>query len=363
MRDELEAFRKQNELMKAAFGINRLTNIAELVQPRIPNYAFSGLDAISAAMKSAMEKPKMFDLTSVVLGNSLPSQIAALNKFLDSHTIAIKGLSSSLTQLAASNNKALTDSFANLAASRLTMTSGLAEMAKAMQIPQLKKFNALDVAIGGLTSSFLREISKGKNWEHLELIDGANQAISTSASDLVENPGISSQELSDFLESFLSELQKIYSKTKSERALTFLSNLISVVSLLITIYSFYLQQKDISNIETLKNTEELIEESEKRIIEFTEKGIESSHNKITELIKHEFNKLHKIRIATTDVNLRIRPRKNSQIIGIVKKGQEITVIEIHHKYLLVIYMDNETGDPLSGFVFKKYFKTKDANKH
>lgn len=69
-----------------------------------------------------------------------------------------------------------------------------------------------------------------------------------------------------------------------------------------------------------------------------------------------------MRIATTDVNLRIRPRKKSQIIGVVKKGQEVTVIEIHHKYLLVIYMDNETGDPLSGFVFKKYFNAKDANK-
>lgn len=253
MRDGLEAFRKQNALMKAAFGINRFSNIAELIQPQIPNYAFSGLDAISVAMKSAIERPKMPDLTSVVLGNSLPSQLATLNKFQDNHSIAIKGLSSTLSQLAVSNNKALTDSFANLAASRLTMTSGLAEMAKAMQIPQLKRFNVLDVAIGGLSSSFLREISKVKNWEHLVLIDEANQAISTSASDLVENPDISSRQLSEFFESFLSELQKIYSKTNSEKALVFLSNLISIVSLLITVFSFYLQSKDISNTETLKN--------------------------------------------------------------------------------------------------------------
>lgn len=363
MKEGLEAFRKQNELMKSAFGINRLANISELVKPQIPNYAFRGLDGIASAIRLAAKQPKTPDLTSVILANSLPSQIDAIAKFQESQSVAIKGLTATLSEFAASNNKMLADSFANLAASRLTMTSGLAEMAKAMQMPQLKKFNALDVAIGGLSNSFLREISKLRDWEELEVVDEANKAISNSASEIIDKQEITNEELLEFLKSIQSDIQKISTKTKSQKTTAFLFNLANIISILITFYSFYLQQKDISNSEVFKQTGELIRKSEERMIESIDDKIIASRDSITELIKSQFRQYYKLRFATTNVNLRSHPRKKSQIIGVVSKGQEATVLEIHHKYLLITYIDFETGEPMSGFVVKKYFKLKDANKH
>jgi len=72
-------------------------------------------------------------------------------------------------------------------------------------------------------------------------------------------------------------------------------------------------------------------------------------------VKFELSKLNKTRIARTNVNLKFADKENCKIIGIVKAGQQITVIEIRHKYLLIAYIDYETNEPKSGFVVKKYF--------
>ena len=45
-----------------------------------------------------------------------------------------------------------------------------------------------------------------------------------------------------------------------------------------------------------------------------------------------------------------------RIIDTVKQGQQVTVVETWHKYLLIVDIDTQTQEPKSGFVLKKYFR-------
>ena len=64
----------------------------------------------------------------------------------------------------------------------------------------------------------------------------------------------------------------------------------------------------------------------------------------------------KIRTARIDAPLRYAATKNARIIDTVKQGQQVTVVETWHKYLLIVYIDTQTQEPKSGFVLKKYFR-------
>ena len=66
--------------------------------------------------------------------------------------------------------------------------------------------------------------------------------------------------------------------------------------------------------------------------------------------------LAKIRTARIDAPLRYAAMKNARIIDTVKQGQQVTVVETWHKYLLIVYIDTQTQEPKSGFVLKKYFR-------
>jgi uncharacterized protein YgiM (DUF1202 family) len=91
------------------------------------------------------------------------------------------------------------------------------------------------------------------------------------------------------------------------------------------------------------------------VIDGIKKEFDNNYKEFYDKIETILSKLQKSRIAKTNVNLRFSTKKNCKIIGLVKLGQPVTVIEIRHKYLLISYIDIETGEPKSGFVIKKYF--------
>ena len=62
-----------------------------------------------------------------------------------------------------------------------------------------------------------------------------------------------------------------------------------------------------------------------------------------------------MRIAKTNVNLRNKPNSKSAKISLVKDGQYVFVQEINHKWIRVLYQDDEYMIQ-SGWVFKKYFE-------
>ena len=70
---------------------------------------------------------------------------------------------------------------------------------------------------------------------------------------------------------------------------------------------------------------------------------------------HIINQFRSIEVAQTDVHLRNRADKRSKSIGVVLTGQKVEVLEQGRKWMRVAYVDNETGEPKSGWVYMVYF--------
>jgi|SRR5690554_353531 len=233
-------------------------------------------------------------------------------------------------------------SLSEIAESQFLVTNSLNDLFKKFDTSPFG-FNTLNNAIHGLSNTYLRDIAKRHHWGNAEVVKEVNESIaSVSKEYLSENNFVTQDGLEKFGVSLISNIQQLYLNSKSKSVKAYLWELIQVISVLFNFYISAYTLNDISNKEAVS-----ISTSEIREIE----------NKLLEKIDLEFKKLNNTRIAQTNVNLRKSCSKRAQIKGLVKTGQIVTVIEIRHKWLLVTYIDNETEEPFSGFVYKKYFKS------
>ena len=317
-------------------GISSLSELPELIKRyQEINSIPSGLRGITDFARTISNQMRPINsLTS--LSSSVYSQFASQN-LMKSNTI-LNSLSSSLLEIS-KQNQYLSERLTGFATSQLLLTNSLTDFAKSFKYHQLQKFNSIDIAIQELSKSYLKDIYKTGNWEDIEIASSANNVIYSNVIETIKpNEQITLQDFEDFKFSIINELQGLFSKTKSENAKQFVLELITLIGFLLTFYSVYLSKTDISNKDVVIETRKEIEKVSKVLCD-----------------KIELKKLNRTRIATTSVNLRYSPKKNSKIIGLVKKEQQVTVLEIHHKYLLISYIDFETLEPKSGFVMKKYF--------
>jgi hypothetical protein len=338
----IKSMQKQNQAVQNTVGLSGSTGIAKYIQHinKIkPN--LTGLGGISEIARDMALQTEKYSKASM-LGSNLATQIASLQQ-MPRNNFALSSLTSSLSQLAL-QDKLVSDKIANLATSQLAVTGSLTQIAQTIQQSHLNKFNTLNVALQGISSDFLKETAISKTWEDFGIAEEANETISNIAEETLSQTTIITQDdLEEFRTSILNELTNLLSKSNSERARNFIIELITVIGFILTFYSVHQQRADKSNSEV--------------IIE-TKKELEKLNSEFSQKISFELQKLTKTRVAKTNVNLRFAAKKNSGKIGLVKKGQIVTVIEIRHKYLLISYIDFETGEPKSGFVVKKYFATK-----
>ena len=346
----LKAMRKQNQIMKATTGLGSIHNIKNNLS--LYNYKASypvGLSAVLNSTKSLSQFLKPVNSLNSMLGNNLKSHLS-LYKYSNSYFS--KSLSSSLSNII-KNNQTLSNSLFNYSSTQLQLSNNLIQIAKAMNYPHLNKFNSLNIALQGVTTSYLKDIVKTRNWDEIDFAEQVNDTIIEASEEIANSTTqLTVEDLDNLKVSIINELMPFLSKTKTEKARNFIIELIAIISLLLTIYGTYLMVSDKTNKDVIDETKLEVENISSQITDLKEE----LKVEISKTIETEFNKLNKKRIALTNVNLRKAPVNNSPIIGLVKSGQEVIVIEIQNKYLFITYIDKDTGYPLSGFVVKKYFK-------
>lgn len=231
-------------------------------------------------------------------------------------------------------NQVLSNQIANIAKSQYVITSNFDSIAKSIDSNHLNKFNSVNIALTNLSNSFLRNSILHGQWNDINIINETNEGILDATNELANsNDQISKKDLLTLKKSIVEELIPHLTKSKSEKVSQYIRDLISIISLLLTIYS-------LSNSNQI-NYNEIFGELKKEILEEI-------------YIKNSI--FHQQRRATTNVNLRYSNNIKSKKIGLIKKGQNINVIEIKKKWLLISYIDYETGEPKSGYAYKKYFK-------
>ncbi len=339
IQDIIKGIEKQNQTTSGLFGLTSLQGLAKaLEQQKKTQIAFTGLNGLTDIARTISQQMKPFDIATKTFGSSL-AQLAAMQP--DKQHSALFGLTSSLSEIAKSN-QLLSDRLSSLTANQLLLSSNLTAIAKSFDHSHLNKFNGLDIALQGISKSYLKSIALTRNWDDISIADEATETFTNIADELLTtNQPITSNDLDKLKESIITELSGLLIKTKSEKAKQFVLDFIAIVSFLLCFYNPF-------QIPTDKTNTEVIEEV-KNQIEKINKGLSIQ-------IEQELQKLNKTRIARTNVNLRFSASKNSKILGLVKLGQQVTVIEIRHKFLLITYIDKETNEPKSGFVMKKYFE-------
>jgi len=345
----MKSMRKQNQILKGNSGLSSFQNLVNSFREQKYKTTYPlGLSAITSSTKSISQFLKPANSLSEVMGKNIIS-LAAANQFPKNNFAW--SLSTSLMEIA-KHNQLLSDKLSSYASSQLFLSNNLAQIAKAMNQSHLNKFNSFEIAIQGISRTYLREIVKSKDWEEIDFAEQVNETIIAASEVFLSNSTqITTEDIDNFKSSIIDKLLTLLSKTSTKKAASFIFHLLSVISILLTMYSVYQQKSDKTNQDVIDETTKQIEkvriETKQEFKNFTEE--------ISKKIEFELSKLYSKRTATTNVNLRKSPVNNSPIIGLVKIGQDVVVIEIQNKYLLISYQDKDTGEPKSGFVIKKYF--------
>ncbi|WP_367770991.1 primase-like DNA-binding domain-containing protein [Flavobacterium sp. WC2421] len=330
-----------------SFGSNSFKNLADsLRKSNEINLSLSGLGGITDIAKSVaiqMKTSSEFTNSITTIGKTLSSQFVNLN--IPKNNFALYGLSSHIAEIS-KNSQLIGQSFSNLASSQILLSNSLLEISKTLSKSHLNQFNSLNVALQGLSKSFLQEIVRNRDWEDFDFIKETNETISITTNDFVSSHSeVTIQDLENLKLSIVENLSTLLSKTNSEKNRTFLFDLMAVISFILSLYGTYGTYQ--SSID--KNNKETYLE--------VKKDMDTFKKELYAKIDEKFNNKHKSKIAKTKLNLKYSTKKNSKIIGIINIGQKVTVIEIRHKYFLITYLDKETQEPKSGFVLKKYFET------
>jgi len=332
----LKSMNSKNEIFKGITGFSNLQGIAMAVAgANRKNFDLRGIKNITNIARANSFKTTPINLATMPLGMAV--QLGLQNSTKNN---ALFGLTSSLATLARTNQLA-SDRLSGFAASRLVLASRLSGIATALNQPYLKEFNIVNTSIKSISDSYLQNVVAARNWEDISVAEQANETIANVAEELTSNTTqVTVQDLENFKQSIISELFILLGKTKTEKARQFIFDLITLIGFILTLYGSHQQHIG-------KTNEDFILE--------TKIEIKKINSEFSKRIEFELSKLNKTRIARKNVPLKYACKKNTKVIGFVKIGQQVTVIETRNKYLLISYIDIQTTEPKSGFVLKKYF--------
>jgi hypothetical protein len=343
MKDNFKPITPNDFMKQMYYGISPiLSSISKLQNVSQP---FTGLESFSKLVQGFKNDTMIESVIKGINNRNLaltPSlDLVSFAKQVQSISKSVKDMNTGFLELTRSN-QILADKLSNAFKNQLTLSYSLNELVKSVQLPAFKNFNALSLTIENFSISYLDLIIKTKDWENLEIFELTNEKIKAVAKEYVsETQQITTDDLTAIKNEIIFELTSVLEKIKNNNIRQLFFELIAILSFLLTFYSANYAKKDISNRE---------------VLEETKVEISKLKSDIRDMVQSEFDKLKNRRIAIRDVNLRYSANNKSQLLGVVKEGQEVIVLEIRHKWLLITYVDQETKKPKSGFVFKKHFE-------
>jgi hypothetical protein len=326
-------------------------NLSKAVSVGLPSFLtglnsfnnLSGLKSLEMIARS-FQSPSIVDTLSKGINayNLAIGGTATLAKFFSAQSkinnLAISGLSSNMLEIT-KHNQSLSESLMKSFENQRILFNNISRLSQSIQ-PALHNYSALSLAVSGFSNNCLNTIIREKQWNDLEVFDEVTVKLNTATIDLTEKNFITEEDLVKYKEEVISEIAALLKKPVSQKVIEFINYFITVISLLFTLYVFHLSKTDITN---------------KDVVRLVHEELERFKIDTQEQIKEGFKNCVPIRFAITTVVLRYSPSQRSLKMGVVQKDQEVFVLGVHHKWLLVSFIDEQTHTPKSGYVFKKYF--------
>ncbi|OEY71729.1 SH3 domain-containing protein [Salegentibacter salarius] len=315
-----QTIEKQNSIISSGLaGIQGIEKIAETISKQIGQYDRLN-SSLNQTIESAFKNPEFISRLNS-WGN--------LNREL-SIQFSNEEVLKSITRFTFNSQRIIND---------------FDKITKSLNFDGFGQINTVNVAISGLSKTLIKDIAREDSWSDLDYVNSANEELlDISEPDLIASP----QEILDYRDKLLSHLQELILKAKSPKVVEFLWKFMNLASFVLSAYSAFVPKPNHTTLQ--------IQIQNPQNVQVMESKFENFKLEIEKKLDEKLANLDKQRIAKTNVNLRFSSKKNSKKLGLVKKGQIINVVEIRHKWLLIMYIDVETGEPKSGFVFKKYFQ-------
>lgn len=304
-----------------------------------------------------LEMSKAFKNDSLI--ESIMKRIELRNTFLPNTTeltkiiseqakamqAATKGISNSLSQLA-TEQKHISEKILYSINSQIALSNSLVELSKSVQAGAFPNFNALNVTLEVYSKAYLDLATRSNSWAELDIFNDSIKGIKGATDQLAaQDRPITIDDLNTLKSEMVEELASVAEKTKNQSIINMIFRIIALVSFLLQLFPVSLREKDMSNRE---------------VVIYAEKDINSLKSEIRDIVKKELELIQWTTIVTSDVNLRASPTTKSRSLAIVKKGQEVFVLENRIKWAFITYIDKETSETKSGYVYNMYIKLSDT---
>lgn len=210
------------------------------------------------------------------------------------------------------------------------MNSAL-EMSKsittAIEIPNLQ------FALSGLSAQLAKIASSQQKWDILEDFDEITEEAVSINDRIIEEQGLSNENL-EYLNEFLSRIEvKIDNQDKSSSAIFW--KVLALISFILAITS------EIRNW-TPKPEFATQEEVDKTIT----KHFSNFEKKLKEQKEY--------RITNRKCKVFLKPKSKSKVVVNIEKGFEFVVLNVNHKWIYVSYLNPNDNLPETGWIMKKY---------
>lgn len=191
----------------------------------------------------------------------------------------------------------------------------------------------LQNAFISISTQLAKLAASQKKWDILEDFEEiTNEAVSINER-IIDEEGLS-QENFEILYQFLNRIEiKIENKEKSSSAV-FLK-LLTIIGFILALTSEIRNWTPKPNYATQEQVETIIAES-----------INSLEERLKE--KKEY------RLINRKCNVYLKPKLKTVILAKLEKDMELIVLNVHHKWIYVSYVNPNDGLPQTGWVMKKY---------
>lgn len=249
-------------------------------------------------------------------------------------TNPLSSLTNSLSRIA-QLNPSIANNLKSFGHSQLLLSQSFNHIAKVYLYKDIG-LKSLDFTLIGLSNSFIREVSFRGRWEYVLVAQEANEAAVLAAEELIQVEVISKEDIIKYYKKFKRLLLELLSKYAESTTRLFIMDFFAVVGLFMAAYSM-MDNENAAQINRLTQT------------------VDALQREVSELRDSGFAPALRYRVAKTNARLRFSPNKRAKQIGLVREGQMVMILGTQHKFLLVAFIDDLSGEPRSGYVMKKYF--------
>ncbi|SOU87113.1 hypothetical protein [Tenacibaculum dicentrarchi] len=292
------------------------------------NNQINPFDSITKILSSTnwMKQPDTLKMTEALLKgvssyNNISSSAYEMTKQINAQpNFAIPSTTLDLLNSIGNKNSRLFEGMNSALALSKSLTT-------AIEIPNLQ------LALSGLSAQLAKIASSQQKWDILEDFDEITEEVVSINDRIIEEEGLSNENL-EYLNEFLNRIEvKINNQEKSSSAIFW--KVLALISFILAITS------------EIRNWTPKPEFA-------TQEEVDKTITKHFTYFEKKLKEQKEYRITNRKCKVFLKPKSKSKVVVNIEKGFEFVVLNINHKWVYISYLNPNDNLPETGWIMKKY---------